>query len=81
MFTLHQLTASLPVNGFTHQRLDVALHRMVVTAQVSHEAKAWQDEVIIVRLATVQKPEKLVKGHKVPVVSAYLVLTCLPQEM
>lgn len=54
---------------------------MVVTAQVCHKAKARQEEVIIVRLATVQKPEELVKGHKFPFLSAYLVLTCLPQEM
>lgn len=39
----------------THQRLDVALHRVVVTTEVGHEAKAGQDNVIIVRLAEVKE--------------------------
>ena len=35
----------------THQRLDVALHRVVVMTQVGHEAEARHEEVVVVRLA------------------------------
>lgn len=52
------------VQLLTHQRLDVALDRMVVTAQVCHEAETWKDDVIIARLATRARGLLLVKGHK-----------------
>jgi len=38
----------------THQRLDVTLHRVAVTAKISHEAEARHDDVFIVRLAVVR---------------------------
>lgn len=43
----------------THQRFDVALHWVVVTTQISHEAETWHDDVIIVRLAMVQTTENI----------------------
>lgn len=42
----------------THQRLDVTLHRVVVTTQVGHEAEARHDDVVIVRLAVAQDPRE-----------------------
>lgn len=42
----------------THQRLYVALHRVVVPTQVSHEAEARHDDVVIVRLAVAKKKKK-----------------------
>ncbi len=51
LFTLtHARTQSIEQ---THQRLDVALHCVVVTTEVGHEAEARHDEVVIVRLAVV----------------------------
>lgn len=35
----------------THQRLDVALHGVVVSTQVGHEAEARHDDVLVLRLA------------------------------
>lgn len=42
----------------THQRLYVALHRVVVPTQVSHEAEARHDDVVIVRLTVAKKKKK-----------------------
>lgn len=46
-------TSNIASHLQAHQRLDVTLHRVVVSTQVSHEAEARQNEVIIVRLAVV----------------------------
>lgn len=42
----------------THQRFDVTLHWVVVTTQIGHEAETRHDDVITLRLATVQNPKK-----------------------
>lgn len=67
-FTENEAIAPRPHSNLvrTHQRLDVALHRGVVTTQVGHEAEARHDEVIIVKLAVMQEPRQywLVKCQK-----------------
>lgn len=44
----------------------MALHRVVVPAQVSHEAQARQEEVVAVRLATAQKDSGACQKTRVP---------------